>query len=121
MVDKTNFEKIVSGYEQQIAMLKENGSAFDKLTRQKYEATIQELQDQNSQLIKKQAEAVDANRGVGTGLRINLELAQERVHKLKGLLVCQLLRRKGDLSKQRAFYRMQKQMKEGHSEDTEAL
>jgi|LauGreDrversion4_2_1035121.scaffolds.fasta_scaffold374671_1 hypothetical protein len=33
MVDKSNFEKIVAGYEQEIANLKENGSAFDKLTR----------------------------------------------------------------------------------------
>lgn len=40
MVNKSNFEKIVAGYELEIASLKENGTSFDKLTRQKYEATI---------------------------------------------------------------------------------
>ena len=101
--------------------MKENGSALDKLTRQRFEATIFELQDQNSQLLKKQAETVDMNRGVGTGLRINLEIAQETTHKLKALLLRQMLRRKCDLAKQKAFYILQSRMKDGNSDDKDSL
>jgi hypothetical protein len=46
----------------------------------------------------------DASRGLGTGLRLNLELAQERILKLKGLLLRQMLRHSSNLSLMKSFF-----------------
>lgn len=80
-------EKIISGYEQEIMMLKENGNQFDKIAREKMEAQIKTLQDENSRLIRSQTEATGVSRAMDTGLKFNLELAKERMLKLKGLLL----------------------------------
>lgn len=61
------------------------------------------------------------NRGVGTGLRINLEIAQEKVQRMKGLLISSMLRHSSDISKLRAIFNMKQQMRENRSEDNEAL
>jgi hypothetical protein len=58
---------------------------------------------------------------MGTGLRLNLEVAQERVLKLKGLLIKQMLRHSCNLSKMKAFHMFNKKLKDSRSEDTEVL
>ena len=58
---------------------------------------------------------------MGTGLRLNLEVAQERVLKLKGLLLKQMLRHSSNLSKMKAFHMLNKKLKDSRSEDTEVL
>ena len=61
------------------------------------------------------------NRGVGTGLRINLEIAQEKVQRFKGLLISSMFRHSCDISKLRAIFNMKQQMRETRSEDNDAL
>ena len=40
MADKSNMEKIIEGYEQEIQVLKEQGNQFDRIQRERMEGQI---------------------------------------------------------------------------------
>jgi hypothetical protein len=56
-----------------------------------------------------------------TGLKFNLELAKERILKLKGLLLRSMLRHSAEMSKQRAFLTLSAFLSGEKSVDEEIL
>jgi len=61
------------------------------------------LQDENSRLIRAQTETAGVNRAMDTGLKFNLELAKERILRLKGLVLRLMLRHSAEMNKFKAF------------------
>lgn len=79
------------------------------------------MQAENRKLIRQSTEVQEQHQGVGTGLRLNLEVAQDKNRKFKGLLLRCLQRLKGTVSQQRAFYLLKAKLSENMFEENEAL